>query len=161
MDIGFLEQTEYIMDAWEKSVSENPNALVLTDERHPRGISRRTVDELSGKVYNAIMRSVKHVETYQNRAIFGAILLTPLCIIATVQLEKAARNLFNRVLISKQSRNNRGTILPRREFPGLPHNPSHRNQDIQKASDGGIRKTHPVQYWKRTSGSAAKSGFHS
>ena len=59
--------------------------------------------ELSGKVYNAIMRSVKHVETYQNRAIFGAILLTPLCIIATVQLEKAARNLFNRVLISKQS----------------------------------------------------------
>ncbi len=56
MDIGFLEQTEYIMDAWEKSVSENPNALVLTDERHPRGISRRTVDELSGKVY-AYLRS--------------------------------------------------------------------------------------------------------
>ena len=59
--------------------------------------------ELSGKVYNAIMRSVKHVETYQNRAIFGAILLTPLCIIATVLLGKAARNLFNRVLKSKQS----------------------------------------------------------
>ena len=56
MDIGFLEQTEYIMEAWEKSVSENPNALVLTDERHPRGISRRTVDELSGKVY-AYLRS--------------------------------------------------------------------------------------------------------
>jgi prolipoprotein diacylglyceryltransferase len=59
--------------------------------------------ELSGKVYNAIIWSVKHVETYQNRAIFGAILLTPLCIIATVQLEKTARKLFSRVLKSKQS----------------------------------------------------------
>lgn len=51
MDLTFLEQTEYIMDAWMKSVSDNPNAPVLTDERHPRGISRRKADELSGKVY--------------------------------------------------------------------------------------------------------------
>lgn len=51
MDLKFLEQTEYIMDAWTKSVSDKPNALILTDERHPRGISRRKADDLSGKVY--------------------------------------------------------------------------------------------------------------
>lgn len=51
MDLTFLEQTDYIMEAWAKSVSDKPNALVLTDERHPRGISRHKVDELSGKVY--------------------------------------------------------------------------------------------------------------
>ena len=51
MDITFLEQTEYLLDAWTKSVAENPSALVLTDERHPRGLSRRRVDELSGRVY--------------------------------------------------------------------------------------------------------------
>ena len=51
MDLKFLEHTEYIMDAWERSVTANPNALLLTDERHPRGMSRRRIDELSGKVY--------------------------------------------------------------------------------------------------------------
>ena len=51
MDLTFLEQTDYIMEAWTKSVSDKPNALLMTDERHPRGISRRKVDELSGKVY--------------------------------------------------------------------------------------------------------------
>ena len=56
--------------------------------------------EMSGKVYNAIF-SVKNIVTHQNRAIFGAILLTPLCIIATVQLEKAARNLVKTVFKSK------------------------------------------------------------
>ena len=34
-----------------KHVSDNPAALALTDERHPRGLSRRQVDELSGRVY--------------------------------------------------------------------------------------------------------------
>ena len=51
MDLTFLDKTEYILDAWTKRVSENPSALVLTDERHPRGINRRKVDELSGRVY--------------------------------------------------------------------------------------------------------------
>ena len=51
MDLTFIEQTEYIVDAWKRSVAQNPNALALTDERHPRGISRRQVDELSGKDY--------------------------------------------------------------------------------------------------------------
>ena len=51
MDLKFLEQTEYILDAWTKSVSDKPNALILTDERHPRGINRRKADELSGRVY--------------------------------------------------------------------------------------------------------------
>ena len=51
MDMKFVEHTEYIIDAWMKSVKKNPNALALTDERHPRGMSRRQVDELSGKVY--------------------------------------------------------------------------------------------------------------
>ena len=51
MDLSFLEQNEYIMDAWSKSVANNPNALILTDERHPRGISRRKADELSGRIY--------------------------------------------------------------------------------------------------------------
>ena len=51
MDLSFLEQNEYIMDAWTRSVADKPNALILTDERHPRGISRRKADELSGKVY--------------------------------------------------------------------------------------------------------------
>ena len=40
MDMKFVEHTEYIIDAWNKSVKKNPNALALTDERHPRGGSR-------------------------------------------------------------------------------------------------------------------------
>ena len=51
MDLTFLNQTEYILDKWAKSVSDNPSALALTDERHPRGLSRKQVDELSGQVY--------------------------------------------------------------------------------------------------------------
>ncbi|MBQ1489310.1 MAG: AMP-binding protein [Lachnospiraceae bacterium] len=51
MDISFLNQTEYILDVWSKSVSDNPAALSLTDDTHPRGLSRRKVDELSGRVY--------------------------------------------------------------------------------------------------------------
>ena len=51
MDVAFLERTAYVLDAWTQSVSEKPSALALTDERHPRGLSRRTVDDLSGRVY--------------------------------------------------------------------------------------------------------------
>lgn len=51
MDLKFLEKTEYIIDAWARRVSENPAVPALADERHPRGLSRRRVDELSGKVY--------------------------------------------------------------------------------------------------------------
>ncbi|MCR5651973.1 MAG: AMP-binding protein [Lachnospiraceae bacterium] len=51
MDLKFLEKTEYIIDAWARRVSENPAAPALADECHPRGLSRRKVDELSGKVY--------------------------------------------------------------------------------------------------------------
>ena len=39
MDLSFLNQTETILDAWAKHVSDNPAALALT------------VDELSGRVY--------------------------------------------------------------------------------------------------------------
>ena len=35
----------------DKKVSEKPSALVLTDELHPRGLSRLQVDELSGRLY--------------------------------------------------------------------------------------------------------------
>ena len=51
MDLTFLNQTEYILDAWTKYVSDHPAAPALTDERHPRGLSRHQVDELSGRVY--------------------------------------------------------------------------------------------------------------
>ncbi|MBR3532440.1 MAG: non-ribosomal peptide synthetase [Clostridiales bacterium] len=51
MDLTFLEKTDYIMDAWAKLVAASPDALAMTDERHPRGLSRRQVDELSGKIY--------------------------------------------------------------------------------------------------------------
>lgn len=57
--------------------------------------------EMSGKIYNAIF-SIRNIVTRQNRAIFGAILMTPLCIIATVLLEKAARDLLNRILKPKR-----------------------------------------------------------
>ena len=51
VDLAFLKQTDDILDVWTKHVSENPAALALTDERHPRGLSRQQVDELSGRVY--------------------------------------------------------------------------------------------------------------
>ena len=51
MDLSFLKNTEYILEAFEKHVSDNPRALMLTDERHPRGLSRRQVDVLSGRIY--------------------------------------------------------------------------------------------------------------
>ena len=51
MDLAFLDQTEYILEAWKKYAADDPAALALTDERHPRGLSRRQVDELSGRVY--------------------------------------------------------------------------------------------------------------
>lgn len=59
MDLTFLDQTEYILKSWEQNVSDNPNALILTDERHPRGISRRRADELSGRVYGWLR--AKHI----------------------------------------------------------------------------------------------------
>ncbi len=51
MDVSFLNQTDYILDVWTKNVSACPAALALTDERHPRGLSRQQVDQLSGQVY--------------------------------------------------------------------------------------------------------------
>ncbi|MCR5232375.1 MAG: hypothetical protein K6E53_00475, partial [Lachnospiraceae bacterium] len=55
-NLTLIEQTEYIMDAWIKSVSAKPNALILTDERHPRGISRRKADELSAQIFDRYAR---------------------------------------------------------------------------------------------------------
>jgi len=40
MDLAFLNQTEYILKAWTKYAADDPAALALTDERHPRGLSR-------------------------------------------------------------------------------------------------------------------------
>ena len=51
MDLAFLDQTDSILDAWAKHVSNDPSAKALSDERHPRGLSRQQVDELSGRVY--------------------------------------------------------------------------------------------------------------
>ena len=51
MDMGFLNQTKYILDVWTGYVSDHPNALALTDERHPRGLSRKRVDDISARVY--------------------------------------------------------------------------------------------------------------
>ena len=51
MDLSFLNQTEYLLDVWARYVADNPAAPALTDERHPRGLSRRKVDELSARVY--------------------------------------------------------------------------------------------------------------
>lgn len=51
MELAFLEQTEYVLEAWTKNVSDKPNALLLTDERHIGGISRKKADELSGRIY--------------------------------------------------------------------------------------------------------------
>ena len=51
MDLTFLDRTEYILEAWARHVAENPSAPALTDERHPGGLSRRKVDELSARVY--------------------------------------------------------------------------------------------------------------
>ena len=51
MDLSFLSRTEYLLDAWSKKVSDNPSARMLTDERHPCGLCRRDVDDLSGRVY--------------------------------------------------------------------------------------------------------------
>ena len=51
MDLTFLNQTEYLLDVWSKKAADNPSARMLTDERHPHGLSRRDVDDLSGRVY--------------------------------------------------------------------------------------------------------------
>ncbi len=51
MEITFWNRTEDLMETWTKKVSEKPSALVLTDELHPRGLSRLQVDELSGRLY--------------------------------------------------------------------------------------------------------------
>ena len=51
MDLTFLNQTEYLLDAWTKKAEDNPSARMLTDESHPRGLSRRAVDKMSGQVY--------------------------------------------------------------------------------------------------------------
>ena len=52
MDITFLNETAFILDVWTKNVSDNPSAPALTDERHPRGLTRRQVDDLSGRVFS-------------------------------------------------------------------------------------------------------------
>ena len=51
MDLTFLNQTEYLLDAWTKKAADNPSARMLTDERHPHGLCRHDVDDLSGRVY--------------------------------------------------------------------------------------------------------------
>lgn len=51
MDLSFLNQTDYLLDAWKKRVSDDPSARALTDERHPGGISRKDVDRLSDQVH--------------------------------------------------------------------------------------------------------------
>ena len=51
MDLSFLNRTEYLLDVWTGYVADNPAALALSDERHPRGLSRRKVDELSARVF--------------------------------------------------------------------------------------------------------------
>lgn len=51
MNMDFLTEQPYFLDAWEKNVAAEPNRLFLTDEVHPQGMSRREADEVSAKVY--------------------------------------------------------------------------------------------------------------
>ena len=51
MNMDFLKEQPYFLDAWRENVSAEPDRLFLTDEVHPQGMSRRTADELSAKVY--------------------------------------------------------------------------------------------------------------
>ena len=56
--------------------------------------------EFSGGIYNAILRA-RDVVVHQNRAIFGAILLTPPLIIATVLFEKCIRKWIKKIKDSR------------------------------------------------------------
>ena len=51
MNMDFLEEQTYFLDAWRENVTAGPDRLFLTDEAHPRGITRRDTDELSAKVF--------------------------------------------------------------------------------------------------------------
>ena len=51
MNMDFLEEQPYFLDAWRENVTAGPDRLFLTDEVHPRGITRRDTDELSAKVF--------------------------------------------------------------------------------------------------------------
>ena len=57
--------------------------------------------EFSGKIYNAILLRARGVVVHQNRAIFGAILLTPPLIIATVLFEKCIRKWIKKIKDSR------------------------------------------------------------
>lgn len=51
MNMDFLKEQPYFLDAWRENVSAEPDRLFLTDAVHSRGITRRAADELSAKVY--------------------------------------------------------------------------------------------------------------
>jgi len=51
MNMDFLIEQPYFLDAWKENVTAEPNRLFLTDEVHPQGMTRREADELSAKVY--------------------------------------------------------------------------------------------------------------
>jgi acyl-coenzyme A synthetase/AMP-(fatty) acid ligase len=51
MNMDFLKEQPYFLDAWRENVAAGPDRLFLTDEVHPRGITRRDADELSAKVF--------------------------------------------------------------------------------------------------------------
>lgn len=51
MDKYYPETVPYFLDEWQRNVNEGPDKLFLTDDVHPRGITRRETDELSARVY--------------------------------------------------------------------------------------------------------------
>ncbi len=51
MDIGILNNIPYFLDEWNEVLEYAPDRLFISDELHPRGITRREADEYSGRVY--------------------------------------------------------------------------------------------------------------
>ncbi len=51
MNMDFLKEQPFFLDAWRENVTAEPDRLFLTDAVHPQGLTRRDTDELSAKVY--------------------------------------------------------------------------------------------------------------
>ena len=51
MDMARLSALPYFMERFQNSVAQYPQQPMLVDARHPEGLTRRDVDELSARVY--------------------------------------------------------------------------------------------------------------
>ena len=50
MNPGLYNTQTYFLEQWEANVTAFPDRLFLTDEMYPQGITRKTADEMSGRV---------------------------------------------------------------------------------------------------------------